>query len=77
MKIIKSKEEVEIFKLEKDEANKGCDKCPCCGAETYTSIETLQTKGLFRLTIYTISKYSCRFCGAEWESEPYWKGKWL
>ena len=33
MKIIKTKEQADALKLNKEKANEGCDRCPCCGRE--------------------------------------------
>lgn len=61
-------------------ANKGCDKCPCCG-ETGVGEPFKRTgiHGGLTITYYPIfgkTKYAdcylCQRCGAEWNSDKYW-----
>lgn len=74
MKITKTSKRMSELKTAKEIANKGCDKCPCCG-EIYNGLplEKSWYQGrLFRKGRYMkIDCYTCDSCGAEWESEPY------
>lgn len=74
MKIIKTSERASFLKMAKQNANIGCDKCPCCG-EAYHGLAPIKTwmeGGLFRTAKYMkVDCYTCRSCGAEWESDPY------
>lgn len=86
MKITRTSEDCSRFKLAKQAANKGCDKCPCCG-ETKSTLEYLLkgisdkgiisgvvrtwSEGFFRLRNMKCDHYHCLSCGAMWESDPY------
>lgn len=77
---------IETETIERDIANAGCYRCPCCG-ERKSSTEYLKEgftdNGLIKLSpifkpksvfidsLYRIDRYMCKTCGAEWESEPY------
>lgn len=88
MKIIKTAQEVNSFRTQRELANIGCKTCPCCGESmsTWEAIEndlyphrgissvavTRIIKGSwFSMEYKNVDVYSCRRCGAEWESEPY------
>lgn len=74
MKITKTSDRAYFLKIAEINANKGCDKCPCCG-EIYKGIPPIKTwyeGGFFKKGKYMKVKcYNCHFCGAEWESDPY------
>ena len=86
MKITKTSDKAYFLKIAEINANKGCDKCPCCG-ETNQSIEYLLTgepnkgivsglqktwaEGFFKIKNMKCDCYHCFTCGAQWESEPY------
>ena len=83
MKIIKTAQEVNSFRVQRELANIGCKICPCCG-ESMSFMEAIKN-GLSRRGIYSITLsrpvklneyknvdvYLCARCGAEWESELY------
>ena len=75
MKIIKTKEQADALKLNKEKANEGCDRCPCCGKAYYGFTVSKLCKtwctGFFKTRHYKIDVYTCSSCGAVWESEPY------
>lgn len=76
MKIIKTKEQADALKLNKEKANEGCDRCPCCGRECGLNglrfpISKTWYGGFFKTRHYQIDTYTCISCGAVWESEPY------
>lgn len=73
MKITKHSDEVLRKKKAEEEANKGCDKCPCCGAPHERFLGSCRTFfGGFLFTKYLqVDCYWCNKCGAEWESDPY------
>lgn len=85
MKITKTSKQVQSEKLEREIANKGCEKCPCCGEtkiynwfednyscgiEQLMPVEVHEEK-LFFPRIYIVDMYRCCTCGAEWQSDPY------
>lgn len=72
MKITKTSSEAFEERKRRENANKGCNKCPCCG-EPFVGItyKNLKVKGVFSVKMYYTDRYSCSKCGAEWESEPY------
>lgn len=87
MVITKTSKEVKHFDALREIANRGCNKCPCCG-ETRTLIECIKQGeikgissgiektwtegGLFKPTRYMkCDCWSCNTCGAEWESDSY------
>ena len=78
MDITKTSDRASFLKMVKQNANKGCDKCPYCG-EPYKmpsliSKEWYESSGLLglgRSKHMKVECYSCRSCGAEWESDPY------
>ena len=77
MKIIKTKEQADALKLNKEKANEGCDRCPCCGRKCGLNGLRLPMSnktwygGFLKTRHYQIDTYICSSCGAEWESEPY------
>lgn len=75
MKITKHADEVSKKRRYKEEANKGCYTCPCCGTPYERLFGTCknwaESKGLFKTRNMRIDCYTCDECGAEWESEPY------
>ena len=77
MKIIKTKEQADALKLNKEKANEGCDRCPCCGRKCSLNGLRLPMSnktwygGFFKTRHYQIDVYTCSSCGAVWESEPY------
>lgn len=77
MKIIKTKEQADALKLNKEKANEGCDICPCCGRKNSLNglIVPMWNKtwyaGFLKTRHYQIDVYICSSCGAVWESEPY------
>ena len=76
MKIIKTKEQVDTLKLNKEKANEGCDTCPCCGIKDglnglILSMCKTWYAGFLKTRHYQIDVYTCSSCGAVWESEPY------
>ena len=86
MKITRSGEKAEFFRQNKAKANAGCNVCPCCG-ETKSVMEYFSygitnsgissgthkcwCEGFFRIKHMKVDCYSCKTCGAKWESEPY------
>lgn len=78
MKITKTAYREAFLKNAKKSANKGCNKCPCC-EEPYkmpslVSRTWYDSGGLFGLgkgKHMKVDCYSCSWCGAEWESDPY------
>lgn len=75
MKITKTSDRAAFLKKAKENANKGCDKCPCCG-ENYKGfsplIKTWYEGGILKKGKHMkIDCYTCESCGAEWESDPY------
>lgn len=86
MKITKTSDRVAFLNNAKMVANKGCNRCPCCG-ETKSSMEYTSIGEWHKGIISGLSKswvtgllwmknmrcdcYSCLTCGAEWESDPY------
>ena len=75
MKITKTSDRAYFLKMAEQNANKGCDKCPCCGKpcdNTLALAKTWYEGGLFKKGRHMKVKcYSCSSCGAEWESDPY------
>lgn len=74
MKITKTSDRAAFLKISEQIANKNCDKCPCCGVPYYgiPTIRTWYKSSLFKKgKNMKIKCYSCYWCGAEWESEPY------
>ncbi len=87
MRIIKTSNEANRLAQAKEAANKGCDKCPCCGeAKSWDRYmqEGISSKGilkgvgdrtwiagLFHKRNMRCDGYKCKSCGAEWESDPY------
>lgn len=77
MKITKTSEDVDRFKREKKIANRGCNKCPCCGSKKvkkgFPTIWREDAGGFFHYYSRHMKKdnYECEKCGAEWESDPY------
>lgn len=87
MRITKTSKEANKFVIAKEIANKGCDRCPCCGEtkswgkymqEGITSkgilkgvINKTWVEGIFHMRNMKCDCYKCESCGAEWESEPY------
>lgn len=84
MKIIKLPDALDPKVLEKQNALKGCDKCPCCGETRQLffsekegtkgiagGLERTWRKGIFNIKIYYSTVFTCYTCGAQWESEPY------
>lgn len=86
MKITKTSDRVAFLNNARMVANKGCNRCPCCG-ETKSSMEYISigewrkgivsglskswATGLLWMKNMRCDCYSCLTCGAEWESEPY------
>lgn len=72
MKIIKSKEEVDRKKKLKEEALKGCSKCPGCGVNFNHMPEKITwCQGCFSNKHMAKYYYVCNTCGCEWESDPF------
>lgn len=76
MKIIKTKEQVDALRLNKEKANEGCDRCPCCGKKyglngLLLPMSKTWCTGFFKTRHYKIDTYICSSCGAVWESDPY------
>ncbi len=87
MKITKTAQEANIFLARRKLANIGCKTCPCCGESMslleaikndlpHRGISSITVsrpvKGSWFSTEYkSVDVYSCRRCGAEWESDPY------
>ena len=78
MKITKTSDRASFLKMSKQNANKGCDKCPCCGKPikfpSLVSRTWYESGGLFGLgksKHMKVNYYWCSSCGAEWESDPY------
>ena len=71
MRIIKTKEQVERKRKNREEANKGCDVCPCCGHKDIIPTLPVHIKIFSLFGIYHIDEYSCIKCGACWQSEKY------
>lgn len=86
MRITKTSDEASYLKNVGLIANIGCHKCPCCG-EARDSIEYVLkgilnmgiarglqktwAEGFWGTRSMKCDCYSCRTCGAQWESEPY------
>lgn len=82
MRITRTSDRAKFLETVKQNANIGCDKCPCCG-ETKSSMEYYSNKGIvsgisktwfkgfFKVKSMRCDCYSCLTCGAKWESEPY------
>ena len=87
LKIIESDKMAFRKRSDKERANAGCHKCPCCGEEKtfaqYIS-EGVFDKGLsgagvcrtwaegfIRIKHMKCDCYYCKTCGARWESDPY------
>lgn len=84
MRIIRTNKNAAAATLNRQRANAGCNICPCCG-ETHSSLEYMQkgimdsgiVSGFLRRIYYGpfgakyADVYSCKTCGAEWESEKY------
>lgn len=83
MKITKTAQEADSFRVQRELANIGCKTCPCCG-ESMSFIEAykndLSRRGIYSITVSrqvksneykSVDVYLCARCGAEWESEPY------
>ena len=75
MKITRTSDRAVFLKTAKQNANKGCDKCPCCGKE-YNGVslisKTWYESGFLKKPRHMkVNYYSCSSCGAEWESDPY------
>ena len=74
MKITKTSDRASFLKMAKQNAIKGCNKCPCCGEahNGFTPVKSWVEGGFFKKEKHLEVKcYTCRSCGAEWESEPY------
>lgn len=86
MKITKTSNEAQNFKMNKEVANKGCYICPFCGQKiefggvctTWYGYKDPSTETLFTELFskepkhhYKVDYYHCWKCGAEWESDPY------
>ena len=76
MRIIRTPEDKEKERIEREKANEGCDVCPCCGKidKIYVSIDDGNKCNCCKCNIESIGKvdsYICYHCGAEWESEVY------
>ena len=74
MKITKTSDRASFLQMAEQNANKGCDKCPCCG-KLYSGIPPVKTwcEGVFlkKLKHMKVICYSCSSCGAKWEIDPY------
>lgn len=87
MKITKTPKQANKFAKAREIANKGCDRCPCCGETKSWSLYQQEgidgkgivkplfaktwTRGIFHKRYLKRDKYKCCTCGAEWESSPY------
>lgn len=74
MKITRTAKEALNFDEMKNNANKGCKVCPCCGKplpKLYFPICKSWTEGFLKMKNMKVDCYKCYTCGAEWESEPY------
>ncbi len=75
MKILKTNTDVLNANKEREIANVGCGKCPCCGEEENIfsfQVRTERCKGIFSPLIFAnVDTYTCNVCGAKWESELY------
>lgn len=81
MKITRSAKEVSRYDIIEEKANYGCrDKCPCCGKEKTglgfggtckTWAASTGFLGFGKTKHMRVDCYSCRDCGAKWESDPY------
>ena len=86
MRITKSSKMASREQSEKEIANAGCRKCPCCGEEK-TLIQYISegvsgkgisggvcktwAEGFIHMKHMKCDCYHCHTCGAEWESDPY------
>ena len=86
MKSIRTSAQAANLNMSKQNANIGCNVCPCCG-ETKDSfnyfaagksrkgllrgLQKTWVEGLFKMKNMKCDCYKCLTCGAEWESEPY------
>lgn len=86
MKITKTSKNETLKNARRIRANMGCYVCPCCG-ETKSALEYIDediydkgifsgvskewSRGIFQLRNMRIDCYSCRTCGAQWESDAY------
>lgn len=61
-------------------ANIGCDRCPNCGQDRFTSSFIKSGGGLssgilvmdrFPVGSNYVDRYECLDCGCKWESDPY------
>lgn len=87
MKITKTNKTFAAAEARKTAANMGCHICPCCGEtkSTWDYVRKgIYNKGLsmggmckewcegiFATRYMRIDCYSCKTCGATWESDPY------
>lgn len=74
MTITKTSDQVRASDARRREGNKGCDVCPCCykkdGVVENGSYHRLG-RGSFHCTAFRVDKFTCLYCGAEWEGDPY------
>jgi len=83
MKITKTSSMVNTYKSYVNNANIGCNVCPCCGETREVQLENnklvgiddgiscTEAKGFLNIKVYHTTCYKCHTCGAQWESEPY------
>ena len=71
MKITLTKKQIEKNKKRRDKANKGCDRCPCCGSYICAHKLSVQEKIIGLFHVYYVDLYWCDNCGAEWQSDKY------
>lgn len=82
MRITKTSEQAAARLRQRRQANRGCNVCPCCGEnKPTTSYSLFENKGIlsglqkhgtgFFSQGMVWDLYSCKTCGAEWESAPY------
>lgn len=78
MKILEPprKERIEI--IAKNQAEKECETCPCCGRTIFDDrqcivcYERLHKKAhFFWNEVYSTTEYHCLHCGCKYETEPY------
>ena len=73
MKIIKTSEQIEQGKKNRQKANIGCDICPCCKSKNveYQFTHSSTEFKIFSVKFYDVDRWKCNNCGTIYESEPY------